>query len=126
MPNDSEKWNETQIRYIAWLALPKAQRLPKTQEKLAVDFGVHRDTLTDWKQLPGFMDAVNSLARDLVKHDVAEVLGVVRARAKKGELPFVNMMLAMAGLAPDLEAAGKGPQQTTIRVIHDGNADSDD
>lgn len=109
--NGSEKWTADQVRYIAWLALPKAQRVPKTQEKLADVFGVHRDTLTDWKHLPGLMDAVNAMARELVKHDIAEVLGVIRSKAKKGDLPFVNMVLAMAGMAVDVEAAGKGPGQ---------------
>lgn len=109
IPQDTENWTADQQRFIAWLALPKAQRVPKTQEKLAEVFGVYRDTLTDWKKVPGFMDAVNALARELVKHDIAEILGVIRAKARKGDLPFVNMALAMAGMAVDVEAAGKGP-----------------
>lgn len=71
------------------------------------------------------MDEVNALARDLVKHDIADILGVVRSRAKKGELPYVNMALAMAGMASDVDAAGKGPQGMTIRVVYgDDNAET--
>lgn len=117
MPIDSETWTPDQQRFIAWLAFPKAQRVPRTQQELAGKIGVHQDTLTDWKHLPGFMDAVNTLARELVKHDVAEVLGVIRSRAKKGELPFVNMLLAMSGLSSDIEAAGKGPGTVPIREV---------
>lgn len=117
MPNGSENWTPDQLRFQAWLALPKGQRVPKTQQQLAKEIGVHQDTLTDWKKLPGFFDAVNQLARELVKHDVAEVLGTVRREAKRGNLPYVNMVLSMAGLAKDLEAAGKGPGSVPVREV---------
>jgi hypothetical protein len=108
-PSSTEKWTATQLRFVAWLALPKAQRQPKTHMLLAREIGVHQDTLTDWKRLPGFMDDVNALARELVKHDIADILGVIRREAKRANLPYVNMALAMAGMAPDVAAAGKGP-----------------
>lgn len=109
MPNEAKTWHANQLHFIAWLALPKAERRPKTQRELAQLIGSDEATLSDWKKLPGFIDAVNALARELVKHDVAEVLGVVRREAKKANLPYVNMVLAMAGLGGDLEAAGRGP-----------------
>lgn len=111
MPTEAKTWHAQQLQFIAWLALPKAHRKPKLQRDYAKLIGVDEATLSDWKRLPGFMDDVNALARELVKDDVAEVLGVVRSRAKKGELPFVNMVLAMAGMATDLEAAGRGPSE---------------
>jgi hypothetical protein len=111
VPTDAKTFTADQERFIAWLALPKAQRVPKQQRDLAKAIGVDEGTLSDWKHLTGFFEAVNALARDLVKHDVADVLGVVRSRAKKGELAYVNMVLAMAGMAVDVEAAGKGPGQ---------------
>jgi len=109
MPNDAKNWSADQLRFIAWLALPKAERSPKTQRVLAQHIGCDEATLSDWKHVPGLMDAVNALARELVKHDVAEVLGVVRREAKKANLPYVNMVLAMAGMGIDIETAGKGP-----------------
>jgi hypothetical protein len=118
MSNDVKNWTPEQERFIAWLALPKAQRTPKTQQALAKEIDIASETLTRWKSLPGFMDAVNALARELVKHDVAEVLGKIRAEAKKGNLPFVNMVLSMAGMTKDVESAGKGPAQgVTIREV---------
>lgn len=91
------------------------------QRDLAKEIGVDPSTLSDWKLLPGFIEEVNALARELVKHDIAEVLGVIRARARKGELAYVNMVLTMAGMAPDVEAAGKGPQETKITVVYGDN-----
>lgn len=125
MSSEVNNWTADQQVYVAWLALPKAQRRPKTQVALAKDLDVAEETLSRWKHEPGFMDDVNALARELVKHDIAEVLGVVRSRAKKGELPYVNMVLAMAGMASDVDAAGKGPQETVIRVVYgDDNAEA--
>lgn len=112
-PSASESWTATQLRFMAWLALPKKERKPPTHGALAKDLGVHIDTLTDWKKIPGFMDAVNHLARELVKHDIADVLGVIRKRAKEGDLPYVNMVLAMAGMAADVQAA---QPQTIVKV----------
>ncbi len=111
MPTSAKIWSADQLRFIIWLALPKAERVPKTQRALAQELGCDEATLSDWKHVPGFIDEVNQLARELVKHDVAEVLGVIRRRARAGDLPFVNMVLTMAGLAPDVEAAGRGPAQ---------------
>jgi hypothetical protein len=86
------------------------------QRDYAKLIGVDPATLSDWKRLPGFIDDVNTLARELVKDDVAEVLGVIRSKARKGELAFVNMVLAMAGMAMDLEAAGRGPSEVKAYV----------
>jgi ribosomal protein L29 len=116
MSTDVKSWTSDQETYIAWLALPRAQRKPKTQRELAKQLDVAEETLSRWKHEAGFMDDVNTLARDLVKHDIAEILGVIRSRAKKGELAYVNMALAMAGMATDVEAAGRGPSEIKAYV----------
>lgn len=128
MSNEAKIWTSDQQRFIAWLALPKAERVPKTQRLLADELGVNEATLSDWKRLTGFIDDVNMLARELVKHDIAEVLGVIRCEAKKANLAYVNMVLSMAGLAEDVASAGKGPGQLAIREVvvklHDRTVDS--
>lgn len=115
-PTDANKWHAQQLHFIGWLAVPKAQRKPKLQRDYAKEIGVDEATLSDWKRRPGFMDEVNALARELVKDDIAEILGVIRSHAKKGELAFVNMALAMAGMATDVEAAGRGPSEIKAYV----------
>lgn len=114
--NNAKVWSREQEMFIDWLARPKPERVPKTQKALAVQIGVDEGTLSDWKRLAGWHDAVNTLSREYVKHDVPDVLAVVRSRAKKGELAYVNMVLAMAGMAVDVEAAGKGPGQIKAYV----------
>lgn len=120
---NAKEWSPQQRQFLEWLALPKTQRKPGTQRALAKEFGVDEATLSDWKRLPGFMDEVNALARELVKHDIADVLGVVRKRARDGELAYVNMVLAMAGMSVDVEAAGKGPAEGYKVYVASGDFD---
>jgi hypothetical protein len=110
MPNDAKNWTPDQLRFMAWLAVPKAERTPKLQRDLAKEIGVDESTLSDWKKLEGFRDEINKLARELLKNDVPEVYGTIRKFAKQGSVPHLNMFFAMTDLASDVEAAGKGPQ----------------
>lgn len=112
-----EKLSHEQRLFLEWLALPKSERVPRTQRLLADKIGVVEDTLCQWKKKPGFIDLVNLYARELVKDDIAEVLGVVRKQAKKGNLPYVNMVFAMSGMSSDIENAGKGPASIPIREV---------
>ena len=121
--NNAKEWSREQQQFIFWLAHPKPERVPKTQKELALVIGVDQATLSDWKHLPGFFETVNTLSRELVKHDIPDVLGTVRARAKKGELAYVNMVLAMAGMAVDVEAAGKGPSDTVVKILRNVSMD---
>lgn len=114
MSTEVKNWTADQERFIAWLALPKAERRPRSHLLLAQELDLTVETLSRWKHLPGLMDQVNALARELVKHDVAEVLGVIRTKAKKGDLPYVNMVLAMGGLSQDIRDAGFGPSNAVV------------
>lgn len=104
-----KNWTPEQLRFIQWLALPRAERLPKTQTALAKDFDCAIETLSRWKDIPGLRDEVNRLAREFVKDDVPEILATIRREAKKGSVPHINMALAMAGFEIDLANAGQGP-----------------
>lgn len=109
-------WTRNQRVLIAWLALPKNERKPATQRLLADQFGIDEARLSEWKKLPGFWVEVNRQARAGVQEDVAEVLATIRYQAKRGNLPFVNMVLSMAGMGVELEAAGKGPSVYVIDI----------
>jgi hypothetical protein len=106
-------WTPDQERLITWLALPKAEKTPKTQSALAKELCIDAATLWRWKQLPGLMEEVQRRAKQAMRDDTAEVLGAIRRAAKKGSVPHINMFLAMTGLAGDVEAAGKGPSEDT-------------
>jgi hypothetical protein len=113
MSIDAENWTAEQMRFIRWLALPKAERKPKYQRDLALEIGVVEDTLSRWKDLPGFRDAVNAQAREYVRDDIPEVLFAIRKAAKQGSVPHIQMALVMAGMAADVQAAQPQP---TVKV----------
>ncbi len=102
---DGATWNANQLALMAWLALPTSVREPAQQKDLAGLLGVREATLCGWKKLPGFMVATNALALDLVKDDVADVIATIRRKAKAGDIHFVNLFLAMAGLSGPLADA---------------------
>lgn len=112
----AKELTDEQIRFVRWLALPKAERAPKTQRELAKDFGIDEATLSDWKHIPGFRDAVRDLAREYVKDDVPEVLATIRKKAIEGSQYHTNLFLAMAGMAPDVTAGN--PPAVAVE-IHD-------
>lgn len=58
-----QKQNELH-QFIEWLVLPEELRNPKSQEELANTLGVDKGTLSDWKKLEGFWEAVDK-QRDL-------------------------------------------------------------
>lgn len=101
----SEKWTKIQRQFMLFLALPKSARKPKTQRAFADQYGVSEDTLSIWKRLPNFADEVATLARELVKDDVPDVLGTIRQKAKEGIPYHTNIFLAMAGLSSDVANA---------------------
>ena len=114
--NNVKNWSQGQLLLMQWLALPKAERVPKTQKLLAIEIDVSEKTLCEWKRLPGFADEVIRLSREYVKDAVPEVLAALRRKAAAGSIPHIDRILAMAGLADDVEAAGKG-QGSQVSVI---------
>jgi hypothetical protein len=98
MSKTVKEWTSDQLNFQQWLALPAKLRKPKTQRQLADQFGVHEATLSDWKKMPGFRDAVNALALDLVRDDVANIVAALVREAKKGSAQHIKMALEMAGL----------------------------
>ncbi len=92
-------WKPEHLAFQHWLALPPAARVPEQQKEFAALLGVREATLSSWKRLNGFMDDVNTLAMELVRDDVADVLGTIRRKAKQGDIAFVNLFLSMAGLS---------------------------
>lgn len=98
MPSPAKNWHADQLRFQAWLALPKSMRQPKTQQKFAQEVGVHESTLSDWKRLEGWAEAVNELALMLLREDVPEILASLRREAKRGSAQHQRMALEMIGL----------------------------
>ena len=90
-------WTPDQLKVQAWLALPSAARSPKTQKQLAAELEVHETTICDWKRLPGWHDAVYSLALSEVVGELIPVLHAQVKQAKAGSLPHAQWLFDVAG-----------------------------
>jgi hypothetical protein len=123
---NAKEWTARQRVFIEWLAQSSEERIPLTQGALAKQIGVHESTLSDWKRLPGFEDAVKELIMVRfgdVLHDVAYSF---KAEAKKGSFNHQKMYFEMMGLyvqkfaptTPDgKHAYGSAPANDLIRDV---------
>jgi len=93
----SQIWTTEQIEVIEWLATPKRNRKPKTQQALARKLGVSRETLSRWKRLPGFGDAVYSEARRCLDGRLPAILDRLGDRAEEGDLAAIRLTLEVTG-----------------------------
>lgn len=85
------------MKFQAWLALPSAARMPKSQRDLARQLEHDPATLSDWKRLPGWADAVYDLAMEVVKGDLVPILHAQAKQALKGSLPHAQWLFEVAG-----------------------------
>ena len=118
--NRDNYWNANQLAFQAWLALPKTAREPKSQQAFAKTIDVTESTLSHWKHLPGWGDAVADLAIDLVKNELAPILYAQAAAAKKGSLPHAQWIFELAGRwspARRVEVSGPGGEAIPIREV---------
>jgi hypothetical protein len=84
------------LKFQAWLALPEAAREPKRQKDLARLLEHDPATLSDWKRLPGFHDAVYEMAMDVVKGELVPVLHAHAKLARKN-LDSAKWLFELAG-----------------------------
>lgn len=108
-------WTKKQWRFIEWLANPY-DRIPPDQNGMAEELGVNAGTLSVWKKKPGFQDAVNSRAVELIAEDVPALLRAAVEHARAGNHKYWHDLMRMAGVLAD-EKTGSDVQ---IAVIFNG------
>jgi len=52
---------QTKIAFVEWVAMPEAERVPRTQQEWAIEFGVPERTLSNWKKQVWFREALSTL-----------------------------------------------------------------
>ena len=120
----AKSWTPDQLAFQAWLAVPSAVREPRSQQELARQLERDPATLSSWKKLPGFADAVYVLAVERVVADLVPVLHAQVAQAKKGSLPHAQWLFELVGKwSPKqrLEHTGGtgGPLRIVIETVDD-------
>lgn len=90
-------FSPNQLLVIEWLATPRFDRTPPTQELLAKKLGINDRTITRWKQEPELLEAINKRARELLSSDLPEIYGALRREAVKGSYQHIKLSLEMTG-----------------------------
>ncbi len=83
--------------FVRFCATPRELRELKTQGEFARKFGVSPDTLTDWKQMPGFYDLVRIEIRSHEQDGLADVISALRAEAESGDPGAIRLWLQYIG-----------------------------
>lgn len=115
-PIRANAWTADQIAFQHWLALPPPSREPRSQKELARQLERDASTLSDWKKLPGWGDAVYALAAERLRGELVPVLGAQIAEAKKGSLPHAQWLFQLAGLW-EPKAALTGGDGGPLRIV---------
>lgn len=116
-----KRWNPDQRIFQQWLAQPAYDRAPASQGDLALELGVHESTLSKWKHLDGWDNAVNEISRRHLISSVPETLGALRREAEKGSFPHIKLLLEMAGMYTE-EQRQSG--EIKIRVVYGTDTDA--
>lgn len=83
--------------FLQWLALPKLNRVPKTQAELAPLLNHQSETLSRWEINPTHMDQVYQVARAYLASEIPEILHVILESAKSGDIEFIKLVLELTG-----------------------------
>jgi len=80
--------------FINWIALPRIEREPRTQEEFAKKFGLHPGTLSEWKRKKGFYKKVRKIRKKWIRDRLGDVLwGVFRKAVKEGNAAEAKLLL---------------------------------
>jgi hypothetical protein len=112
----AKPWTADQMKVQAWFSLPPALREPRSQRALAAQLEIHEVTISDWKKLPGWGEAVYALAFERLRGELVPVLGAQIAEAKKGSLPHAQWLFQLAGLW-EPRAALTGGDGGPVRIV---------
>lgn len=80
-----------------WMAIPRKERLPETQDQLAKQLKVSPDSISDWKKRDDFWKLVSEHRQRWVKDEISDVVAGLIKRAKHGSAPEVKLFLQFAG-----------------------------
>lgn len=129
--SENVKFSARQLRFIEWLATPKFDRHPPTQELLAEEIGVTARTITRWKHIPEVGEAVLDRARELLGDDLPDIYGALRREAIKGSYQHIKLAMEMTGEyveRKEISGPEGGPVQTVttidIRQLSDEELDT--
>jgi hypothetical protein len=107
---DVKQWSVNQLDFQYWLSLPSHER--GEQRDFARVHDLAEETLSRWKRLPGFMDAVFDLAKQRITGDKLPKLLDAQADLAISAVPFASTQAAQLVLT----ALGQMPKTSEVNV----------
>lgn len=95
--HENARLSARQLKLVEWLATPKANHHPPTQELLADEMGINASTIYRWKQGKILQRAVIKRARELIEEDLPEIYGALRREAIAGNFQHIKLSLELTG-----------------------------
>lgn len=136
MTENGKNWHAGQLKFMAWLALPKELREPKTQGEFAETIGYHETTLSRWKQLPGWDEDQHALSISMIGDYTADVLHALAREAVKGSVQHIKLFLEVVKIyreqhgievrAPDLIGIVGVDYRTGLAALAPGSIQDSD
>jgi hypothetical protein len=103
---------------MEWLATPALLRTPEYQKDLAVELGVSRETLDNWKNTPLFQDEVNKTVRLPLRDKLPEIYASLIKEAEAGSYLHIKLLLEMAGEYTRVQHnINQNNGETTVRFV---------
>ena len=90
-----ETLTQQQLRYVECLADPSEAR---SQEEIAQEIGVSRETLWRWRRMKGFGEFVYSIALLYVKAEFGHIFNALTYSAKQGNPQAIRLIFEVTGI----------------------------
>jgi hypothetical protein len=96
MSDNVQNLTTGQQRFVEWLALPKSERHPHTQELFAKELGVNEKTLRRWKKELHLDRVAAEVAREQIATHLPDIYGALVREAKRGNFQHIKLALEVA------------------------------
>lgn len=92
----TENLTPKQQALLEWLALPKSERHPHTQELFAESLGIAEKTLRRWKKELHLDTLAAERAKEQIKSHLPDIYGALVREAKRGNYQHIKLALEVA------------------------------
>ena len=114
----STRWTPNQIKFMAWLMLDEYSRTPTNQRKFAKSIGVRHETLSRWKNLPGWDEEIKQRTWEVVRSEFPQIIHALIRGAKKENPVHIRLILELLGEIGTEGQSGYGDINIIIAESH--------
>lgn len=90
-----QNWTTEQRQFMLWLATPKEERAIKTQGGWAKKHGFAQESVSRWKNLPGFMEEVDRYRMRWLDRNMTELMASAVKHVHGGNDRFFKILMEL-------------------------------